>query len=595
MKNSFRRLRVASTITALVGLFISTTLPASAAIIFQDDSFHDIPSEAILLDSDGAGASDTVIQFGNDAISTENGNITWDITLNTFLFDHSISITGGLSATGNVDLSAATQVRLRQDADPATNADCANLGEVIIDTTDGEMQICTGVGSPGTWVATSALDSDTLDGLNSDQFLRSDATDGYTSGTLTFSAGTTLDVDGAADFSGATSFAIASGAANPGTCTEGQLFYNTTTNVLNTCTATDTWTAAGPQNFEDIYASDGDNTLTTSGGDFSIALGAGEFDVTSTGLIDFNGLNFDIDLTGAFTVDAVGASNVTTDSGNLTLSTTTSGDVALSGADDVTVTAGDDVIFDDAQLTAPIQLTDTATGISSEYGTTGIIDTFNVITQYTAGDGADIVGVEDGSLSNVGLGNSSSVQEALVALDTAVGTASTNNEVLSFYPEYPDTVVFQDGTNNRGRLEADYDDTNDEHLYKWTTRRNTAQDIDLRFRFSLPADFADVNDFTYKYRTGNTTEADNDVEIGLYNATNETAGAPTLCGEDTTNGSANTWATGTIAEATLETGCTGATALDAGDVVEVLVKLIDATSAAATFADVGLITLGYDN
>lgn len=595
MKTTYKGVRVASALTTLVGLFISTSLPASAAIIFQDDNFHEIPSEAIMIDSDGTGSSDTVIQFGNDAIGTENGNITWDITLNTFLFDHSISITGGLSATGNVDLSAATQVRLRQDADPATNATCTNVGEIIVDTTDGEMQICTVTGSPGTWVATSALDSDTLDGLNSDQFLRSDTSDGFTSGTLTFSAGTTLDVNGAADFSGATSFSIVSGAANPGTCTEGQLFYNSTTNVLNTCTAANTWTAAGPQNFEDIYTADGDNTLTTSNGDFNIALGSGELDVTTTGLIDFNGLNFDIDLTGAFTVDAVGASNVTTDSGDLTLSTTTLGDIALSGADDVTVTAGDDIIFDDAQLTAPVQLTDTATGISAEYGTTGIIDTFNVITQYTAGDGADIVGVEDGSLTNIALGNSSSVQEALVALDTAVGTASANNEILSFYPEYPDTVIYQDGTNNRGTLEADYDDTNDEHFYKWRTQRNTAQDIDLRFRFSLPADFLDVNDFTYKYRTGNATEAQNDVEIGLYNATNETAGSPTLCGQDQTNGSANTWTTGTVAEATLETGCTGATALNAGDVVEILVKLIDATSAAATFADIGVINLGYDN
>ena len=42
----------------------------------------------------------------------------------------------------------------------------------------------------------SADDSDTVDGLDSTQFLRSDTSDSYTSGTLTFNVGTTLDING---------------------------------------------------------------------------------------------------------------------------------------------------------------------------------------------------------------------------------------------------------------------------------------------------------------------------------------------------------------------------------------------------------------
>lgn len=567
---------------------------ASAAIIFQDDDFHEIPSEAILVDSDGAGSNNSAIQFGADAIASENGTITWNITTNTFEFDHSVDITGGLSADGDVNFSGSTSTRIREDADPNTNAACTTVGELIVDTTDQEVQICTATGTPGTWTTLPAGDADTIDGLDSAQFLRSDNSDAFTSGTLTLNSGTTLDADGDIDFSGSTSFLVRGGAANPGTCTEGEIFYNSTTNILYVCSATDTWSSAGPQDFESVYTTDADGVLTTSNGDFSIAAGTGEFDVTSTGLIDFNADSFDLDLTGSFSVDAVGASNLTTDSGNLTLSTTTSGDVALSGAEDITLTAGDDVLLDDAQLTAPVQLTETATGIDAEYGTNGIIDTFNVLTNYTAGDGADIVGVEDGSLTNIGLANSSSVQDALEGLDSAVGSASANNEVLTFYPEYPDTVVFQDGSDNKGKLEADYDDTNDEHFYRWTTNQGPTQDIDLRFRYPLPADFLDVNDFTFKYRTGSGVEADNDVEIGIYNATNETAGNPTLCGSDTTNVSGGTWATGTITEATIETGCTGATALDAGDIIELAIKLFD-NNGAADYADVGVLTLGYDN
>jgi len=592
IKNSLRQL-VSLTVTLLLGTVLFASA-ASAAILFQDDSFHEIPSEALMLDSDGAGANATNIQFGADAIAVENGNITWNISTNTFEFDHSIDVTGGITADGAVNFSGATSLRLREAADPSATAACTTTGELIVDTTDSEVQICTGVGSPGTWIALPAGDADTIDGIDSAQFLRSDTSDTFTSGTLALSAGTTLDADGAVDFSGATSFLVRGGAGNPGTCTEGEIFYNSTDNILYVCSAANTWTSAGPQDFESIYATDADGVLTTSDGDFSLAVGTGEFDVTSTGLIDFNADSFDLDLTGAFAVDAVGASNVTTDSGNLTLSTTTTGNVALSGADDVTLTAGDDIIFDDAQLAAPIQLTDTATGISAEYGTTGLVDTFNILTDFTTGDGADIVGVEDGTLTNVALGNSSSVQEALEALDSAVGTASANNEVLTFYPEYPDTVIFQDGTNNKGKLEADYDDTNDEHFYRWTSKQGSTQDIDLRFRFPLPADFADINDMTFRYRTGSGVEGDNDVEVGIYNATNETAGAPTLCASDTTNTSAGSWATETLTEASIETGCTGATALDAGDIIEMAFKLFD-NNGGADYADAGFITLGYDN
>jgi hypothetical protein len=44
--------------------------------------------------------------------------------------------------------------------------------------------------------AAYALNSDHLDGTNSDQFLRSDTGDSFTSGTLLMDSGTTLDVDG---------------------------------------------------------------------------------------------------------------------------------------------------------------------------------------------------------------------------------------------------------------------------------------------------------------------------------------------------------------------------------------------------------------
>jgi len=74
---------------------------------------------------------------------------------------------------------------------------------------------------------------------------------------------------------------------------------------------------------------------------------SGELDLTSAGLMDINaGANLDLDVTGtmdldstgAFSIDGTGASNVTADSGNLTLSTTTSGTLDMTSAADIQMT-----------------------------------------------------------------------------------------------------------------------------------------------------------------------------------------------------------------------------------------------------------------
>jgi hypothetical protein len=77
------------------------------------------------------------------------------------------------------------------------------------------------------------------------------------------------------------------------------------------------------------------NTITTSGA---------EGDVTFTGTEDFVVTLSDmlVDTTASISLDADAASNFTVDAGTLTLSTTTSGNVAVSAADAVTLTAGNE-------------------------------------------------------------------------------------------------------------------------------------------------------------------------------------------------------------------------------------------------------------
>jgi len=672
----------------VTALFLGTTVSgAQARVLFQDDSFHDIDSEGIIINSDDGGDEDVTFQLGNDgtdatfifddgtgdlSISTPGGDIDFN--------DENLSTTGNLDVDGNAIFNNSTQFRLREDPDPNTNAECTVLNEVILDTTDDELQICTVVGNPGTWVATAAGDADTLDSLDSTQFLRSDTSDNFTTGTLTTDAGTTLDVDGTFDASGSTAFQIredADPATNAACATVGELILDTTDNEIQVCTATGgagaaTWldvASGATQDFEDVYSADGDSTLTASGtfdidatgalgldSDADTTIGGAGVDITSDGgilsltgdgtddidvsntgaNIDFDSATFELDTTagfsvdgadasnisvatdaaaedltlevtgatdssvvvnssgtgtdavdinataggvtidsaGATSIDAVGASNFTTDSGALTIETTTSGDLNLTGADDI--------VFDDGTITGTITLSDTDTDWAATFSDNGVVDVINSFTSTANGEGASNIGIEDAG----GYFTGTDVEAALQELGAS---ADNNNDVLVFYPEYPDTVVSQDGSNNRGRLDAEYDSVNDEYYYQWTSRNGTTQDIDLRFRFELPTDFTDVNDFTLRYQTGTAVGADNFVDVSLINITD----ASTTCASSTGNTSV-TWATITLVEATIEAGCTGGSQLDAGDVVEVLIKLGD-NSGGVDFARSGTIELDYDN
>jgi len=144
---------------------------------------------------------------------------------------------------------------------------------------------------------------------------------------------------GPINLSGASSFLIPQGAADPGTCAVGQQFYNTTSNQLKLCTAVNTWSVAGPQNFEAVYGYDADKILTTANGAFTIAAGTGAVNVNSTtgGINLNNNVNGDVNIatgtsTGTVTLGGTGAQTIAVGSGagaktvnmgsNITTSTT---------------------------------------------------------------------------------------------------------------------------------------------------------------------------------------------------------------------------------------------------------------------------------
>ncbi len=94
----------------------------------------------------------------------------------------------------------------------------------------------------------------------------------------------------------------------------------------------------------------GDITVSSSGATWTVDTNIAK---TWTGVHSHTGSSHTINVTGAVAIDADAASNFTTSVGNLTISTTQAGTaVAISGADDVTITAvADDIIGTSGGLT----------------------------------------------------------------------------------------------------------------------------------------------------------------------------------------------------------------------------------------------------
>jgi hypothetical protein len=445
---------------------------------------------------------------------------------------------------------------------------------------------------------------------------------------------------------------------NPLTCAEGDLVYNQTTNLTYICTAANTWTAlaSGTVDFEAVYGADADKSLsitdnlatgfaikegantyinlaTTNGSELvsitpattiagtttlngiaaigdggdTVTINSSDWDISAVGnMTNIGSINMDGLLTGTAGATISGAvinfnasSNFATNIGTGTSTGTVSigggsNDVTVNGkvvgltstgaGNDITMTAADDIIFDDAQLTGIVQMSDTATDWAATLSSDGIVDNINSFTSTASGEGASNIGINDAG----GFTSQTDVEGALQEIYGKVGSNAANVEDLTFSPEYPDAVVYPDGTNNRGTLESFYDATNNVSYYDWKSTNATTQDMGVRFDFPLPADFVTPGNFTFQYRTGTVTTADNNVEVRFYNKTD----SMTLCDSDLTNGTAGTWTTGTLSA--LATGCTGATALGAGDIVEVEVKFFDNTGA-ADYADVGYLKLVYNN
>ncbi|MBD3327760.1 hypothetical protein GF340_00475 [Candidatus Peregrinibacteria bacterium] len=166
----------------LLMIFAVFVQNAGAIIVFQDDIFHDLPSENLLLDAFGSGSNNTSIQFGNDFDPAENGVIKWNISSNSFNFSHSIDVEGDLSlGTGdgsdiiiNFDNGEGGQfgwddsegafstfgtsllfpIEVNPTTDPPGPCDADTFGEFWMDSTTGNLYVCDISNGRNKWLST---------------------------------------------------------------------------------------------------------------------------------------------------------------------------------------------------------------------------------------------------------------------------------------------------------------------------------------------------------------------------------------------------------------------------------------------------------
>ncbi len=219
----------------------------------------------------------------------------------------------GLISTGTVDFSGAGAFNIREDVDPATNAACTSVGELIYDTTDLRLQHCTATGAAGaaTWAdvdsaGASGHTQNTDTGTTSNTFtLDSDDTTGNVD--LIFGAsvnqyirhdGTLFSFSDDVLMSGANTLQFRDSALSINSSVDGQMDLDADVELELTAPLVDlngdldvSGTINGTSLSTTALDFNGNSTIGTNGD--TLALETSDWDITATG--SMTGFSFDAD------------------------------------------------------------------------------------------------------------------------------------------------------------------------------------------------------------------------------------------------------------------------------------------------------------
>lgn len=245
------------TATGTPGTWTSTaagSTPDFEAVYTQD-------ADKVLTTSNGAftintGTNTFAVTSGITNINDSNGTATTNIgtgtTTGTVTIGgtgaQSINIgTGAANKTVNVGSSNTTSTTSLLSGSGGLNMNVSNNQTTNINTGTSTGQVNLGGGSncvnvnSNTWDVSCAGLITGLTGITS-------------TGNINFVSGST--------------FRIPQAASDPGTCSEGQQYYNTTTDTVRLCTATNTWTSAGAAGTQYVFAYDTNTQSVNSAGVF---------------------------------------------------------------------------------------------------------------------------------------------------------------------------------------------------------------------------------------------------------------------------------------------------------------------------------------
>ncbi|RLI88018.1 MAG: hypothetical protein DRP01_00260 [Archaeoglobales archaeon] len=337
-------------------------------VSFTGDGGGDIDAvmnvQSLDVDTTGVISLDTVYDDASAVSITTNGGTKERVTVTNTQGDNNLAI-GLIAPAGGITLDA-NKVYLTSDTDTTweLSADEATSHTMVITSTN--------VGAGTAVLDVNVDDAITIDSTNAGISLDAAGASNFTtsSGNLALSASSILDLDGGSDVT-----------INAG----GSVYAVATSGVQLT----------GPA---------GINLATTNQ----------ELDIsTGTGAVDIN--------SGAFTVDAGGASHINTASANLTLSTTTAGNLVLNSAAGITFTDGN---WDGT--TDPIPFTDGSSTNFSAFSTPPLSLVHAINLAYAAGGAAN-------SLQEVYTADDNTVtMTAAIGTVAWTGAANQNSEIMTF-------------------------------------------------------------------------------------------------------------------------------------------------------------------
>ncbi len=591
-----------NTAAALLVLMIPTIAVASSwspTLLVNTEAFTTI--------DDGDGSTDIELRFG----ATGSGLIL-NVTDNQFEFDTSLEVHGTasgniihaqdtLTSSGGLVVEGATQFN-----DEATFGsgiiingvtyifpfgNAAATGRLLASDGAGNLSWAAAGSTPNVFQTLSVSgQSDIVSDAEADTLTFAEGSNV----TITTNAGSDTITIAAADTSQATTFTLSGdGGGSDQTISHGNtLEIAGGTSITTTASATDTLTiditddSVGGTELADTLTLDTTTTFTLGSNNFVLdGTSTGFFNIVGTAsgrhlhaqdLLSVSGtvlVDGNADFRGILSGAIIKAATSLTSSGTLvaegqvTLANTTSCTNLTTDSNGVLSCNSTDYI-EESELTTESHLETQITDVTNfiieeEINTEAELEAIVGVDFLKGSELNELLDDRVSALFKAGSGITFSYDDTNNSF--TVNTDYSSGAQISLSPEYSGAVYYGDGSNNVGQLVLQYDSTNKENYYKWTSTSSSLQDYTIAVRVKIPDEFEFWDGATpiqFRYRTNAASADDNQIDITML----DTAGsAVSLTGG--VNFANTSWTTATI------TGPESAGTYTPGSYVTILISM----------------------